>query len=67
MENNLKRFTISVTSSMESELDLAKRDRYYKETWNDMIKDLISRGLTSLKNESNVIKVKQPNKLLEQS
>jgi len=49
---DLKRFTISVTPSMEAELDLAKKNRYYRGTQNDMIRDLINRGLESLKNES---------------
>lgn len=37
---------------MEAELDSAKRERYYRGTQNDMIRDLINRGLNSLKNES---------------
>ena len=37
---------------MEADLDVAKRERYYKGTQNDMIRDLISRGLVSLKTES---------------
>lgn len=53
MATDLKRFTISVTPSMEAELDSAKRERYYRGTQNDMIRDLINRGLASLKNESN--------------
>jgi hypothetical protein len=52
MATDLKRFTISVTPSMEADLDVAKRERYYKGTQNDMIRDLISRGLVSLKTES---------------
>lgn len=52
MATDLKRFTISVTPSMEAELDLAKKNRYYRGTQNDMIRDLINRGLASLKNES---------------
>lgn len=51
MATNLKRFTISVTPSMEVSLDKAKQERYYKGTQNDMIRDLIVRGLASLKRE----------------
>ena len=52
---DLKRFTISVTPSMEAELDSAKKERYYRGTQNDMIRDLISRGLASLKEESKTV------------
>lgn len=49
MAANVKRFTISVTSDMEAKLDAAKKEYYYRGTHNDMIRDLISRGLDSLK------------------
>ena len=52
MATNLKRFTISVTPDMEVELDSVKKELYYRGTQNDMIRDLINRGLASLKNES---------------
>ncbi len=55
MATDLKRFTISVTPSMEAELDSAKQERYYRGTQNDMIRDLISRGLASLKDESKTV------------
>ena len=51
MTTNLKRFTISVTPGMEAELDLAKKERYYRGIQNDMMRDLIRRGLDSLKEE----------------
>lgn len=51
MATDLKRFTISITPDMETELDSAKKKRYYRGTQNDMIRDLISRGLASLKDE----------------
>ena len=54
MATNLKRFTISITPSMEADLDEAKKERYYKSTQNDMIRDLISRGLAALKAENEV-------------
>ena len=52
MTTNLKRFTISVPPGMEAELDLAKKERYFRGTQNDMMRDLIRRGLDSLKEES---------------
>lgn len=54
MATDLKRFTISITPSMEADLDAAKKERYYKNTQNDMIRDLISRGLAALKAENEV-------------
>ena len=51
MATELKRFTISITQSMEADLDMAKKERYYKGTQNDMIRDLICRGLATLKAE----------------
>ena len=56
MATNLKRFTISVTPGMEAELDSAKKEYYYRGTQNDMLRDLISRGLDSLKDESQNVK-----------
>ena len=56
MKTDLKRFTISVTPGMEAELDLAKKEYYYRGTQNDMIRDLISRGLDSLKEKSQNVK-----------
>ena len=52
MAANGKRFTISVTSGMEAELDSVKKEYYDRETQNDMFRDLISRGLDSLKEET---------------
>lgn len=51
MATSLKRFTISVTPKMESDLDVAKRKLYYKDNQNAMIRDLICRGLASLEEE----------------
>jgi metal-responsive CopG/Arc/MetJ family transcriptional regulator len=48
MATDLKRFTISITQSMEVDLDRAKKARYYKDTRNEMIRDLIIRGLATL-------------------
>lgn len=52
MATDLKRFTISITPSMEIDLDTVKKERYCKETQSDMIRDLIARGLASLKSET---------------
>ncbi len=38
MATDLRRFTISVTPSMEMALDAAKKERYHKGTQNDMIR-----------------------------
>lgn len=51
MATDLKRFTISISPKMEADLDSAKQRRYYRDTQNDMIKDLIVRGLSVLENE----------------
>ncbi len=56
MAENIKRFTISVTSGMEAELDSVKKEYYDRETQNDMLRDLISRGLDSLKDETHKTK-----------
>lgn len=48
MATDLRRFTISITPSMEVDLDKAKKERYYKDTQNEMIRDLIIRGLRTL-------------------
>lgn len=47
-----KRFTISIPQSMEADLDAAKQERYYKNSQNDMFRDLICKGLAALKTES---------------
>lgn len=51
MATQLKRFTISLTHSMELELDKVKQERYEKVTKSDMIRDLIVRGLNTLSEE----------------
>ena len=51
MATTLKRFTISLLPSMIADLDLAKQECYYKDTQNDMLKDLIIRGLSTIKKE----------------
>lgn len=56
MATDMKRFTISITKDIETVLDEAKRKIYYKNTQNDMIRDLIMRGLMSLKAENEEVK-----------
>lgn len=51
MATDMRRFTISITPNMDMELDKAKQKIYYKDTQNDMIRDLIMRGLQSLEAE----------------
>lgn len=45
MGTELKRFTISVSPDMESDLDMAKKEQYYKSPQSEMFRDLITRGL----------------------
>lgn len=56
MATDMRRFTISVTSSMDIELNKAKKETYYKDTQNEMIRDLIMRGLQNLEAEKAVKK-----------
>ena len=51
MATDMRRFTISVTHNIDMELDKAKRETYYKDTQNEMIRDLIIRGLQNLETE----------------
>lgn len=51
MATGMRSFTISITPNMDMELDRVKQEIYYKDTQNDMIRDLIMRGLRSLKEE----------------
>ena len=49
---NLRQITVSITPSMEIELRQMKKERYCKDTQNNMIRDLIIRGLVSLQSET---------------
>ena len=49
MTANSKRFTISVTESMEKELEAVKQEVYSGTSQDEMIRVLIRRGLASLK------------------
>lgn len=49
MATDLRRFTISITPTMETDLDRVKKECYYKSTQNEMIRDLILRGLETLR------------------
>lgn len=48
MDAKIKKLTIYISSSMGLELDVAKKECYREGTQNDMIRDLIVRGLASL-------------------
>lgn len=52
MAKDMRKITISITPSMEMELGQIKKERYCKDTKNDMMQDLIIRGLASLKSET---------------
>ncbi len=52
MATRLKRMTFAITSDMEAPLDSVKKEFFYDHTQSDMIRDLISRGLASLKEEA---------------
>jgi len=52
MATDLKRFSISITPAMEQDLDMVKKERYYMDTQSEMIRDLIARGLNTLKAEN---------------
>lgn len=54
MATNLKRFTISLTPTLEKKLDKLKKERYYRTTQNDMIRELISLGLNALEKENQI-------------
>jgi metal-responsive CopG/Arc/MetJ family transcriptional regulator len=51
MATDLKRFTISIPLKMEADLDSIKQKRYYRNNHNDMIRDLIMRGLATLETD----------------
>lgn len=55
MATRLKRMTFAITSDMEAPLDSVKKEFFYDHTQSDMIRDLISRGLASLKEESKTV------------
>ena len=52
MATVLRRFTISITPAMDERLDAAKQATFYKDTQNEMIRDLIERGLKALEAEN---------------
>lgn len=47
----MKRFTVSISHDMEDDLDTLKKERYYRTTRSEMIRDLIERGLESFHEE----------------
>lgn len=54
MAADLIRFTISVPQKIELALDSLKQRHYNRDTQNDMIQDLIMKGLEGLKGESDL-------------
>lgn len=48
MATTMKRFTISIPCDIESKLKQAKKETYYNSNQNEMIRDLIKRGLQQL-------------------
>lgn len=53
MATNQKRFMISVTSSMEADLDALKKERFYNDSQAEMLRYVIGLGLKSLKKGKN--------------
>lgn len=53
MAVDLRRITISVTPALDADLKKAKQEYYFEKTKNDMMKDLIVRGLSALKEDGN--------------
>ena len=47
MAADLHQYTFSITPSLEADLEKAKSDHYKNMTDNEMIKDLIARGLAA--------------------
>ncbi|MFR3729890.1 hypothetical protein [Lacrimispora sp.] len=48
MDSGLKRFTISLTADMEAELRVVRKTYFNKVTRNEMMKELIRRGLKAV-------------------
>lgn len=49
MATDLKRFMISVTPSMEADLNVLKKERFYNNSQAEMLRYVIGMGLKSLK------------------
>lgn len=64
MAAGLHKLTISVTPDMEADLNAVKRECYYKGTQNDMITDLIRRGLQAAETEQVCRQTKELVKML---
>ncbi len=45
MATGLKRFSISIPPDMDLALHAIKEEAYHDNTWSEMIRDLIARGL----------------------
>lgn len=54
MSTNMKRFSVSVTPDLEKRLDTIKKERFYKKTQTQMIRELIKRGLDSFEHNNKI-------------
>lgn len=52
MSEKLKRLQVSIPSDLEEELRRIKRERYGGASDNEMMRDLLDRGLQTLKREA---------------
>lgn len=51
MATKMRRFTISITPDMDMELEELKQGIYSMNTQNEMIRDLLKRGLQNVKSK----------------
>lgn len=52
MATNLKRFMISVTPSMETDLNLLKKEKFYNDSQAEMLRYVIGLGLASIREKA---------------
>lgn len=52
MSTNMKRFSVSLTPDLEKRLDTIKKERFYKNTQTQMIRELIKLGLDSFEHDN---------------
>lgn len=60
MAENMKRFTVTIPAEIKVDLDEAKRNTYYRHTQNEMMRDLIMRGLVALNSKQEETKKDEP-------
>lgn len=51
MSTEMKRYTISITPTLECALNEIKKEKYCHTTQSEMIRDLIVRGLSTVKDD----------------